>query len=414
MHAPAYLQSHRWFERAARVIPGGIYGHTTPANMVPGRMPYFAERGEGSRYWDVDGHEFIDYMCGYGPVLLGYNHPEIEEAAAKQQREGNCFNHPTRHFVELAERIVELVDFADWAVFGKNGSDMTTWALQVAREHTGRKRALMVSAAYHGTHAWCTPGHGGLIPEDREFMHHFAWNDLESFHAALAAHPDEFAAVITTPFHHPLYRDSVLPADGFFKEIEATCREKGILLILDDIRAGFRLHLGGSHRYFGYTPDIACYCKALGNGHPISAAVGNGNLRKAAAAVFLTGSYWNSAVPMAAALKTLEVMERDGGIETMRIFGEKLARGLEEKAAKHGLQVTVSGPPAIPFMTFTGETNLYKSQIFAAESATRGVFFHPHHNWFVCTAHDDRDLEQTLEAADGAFAVVREVDPTSR
>ncbi len=402
----AYPQSHEWFARAAKVIPGGIYGHTTPANMVPGAMPYFAERGAGCRYWDVDGREYLDYMCGYGPIILGHNHPEVEEAAARQRRDGNCFNHPTRRMVELAERLTALVDFADWAVFGKNGSDMTSWAVQVAREKTRRKKVLQVHGAYHGTHAWCTPGKGGLIREDRAHVHSFGWNDPEGFLRELTRWEGQVAAVILTPYHHPLYTESVEPDPRFLDTIETACRQMGIVLILDDIRAGFRLDLGGSHRRYGFTPDLACYCKALGNGYAISATVGSSALKQAATRVFLTGSYWNGAVSMAAALATLDILERDRVLPHLESMGQRLADGLVEAAGAHGIEAVVSGPPAIPFLTFPQCRSLHWNQWFSVEMAKRGVFFHPHHNWFLCAAHQPAEIDATLAAAREAFAVV--------
>ncbi|MBV9126600.1 MAG: aminotransferase class III-fold pyridoxal phosphate-dependent enzyme, partial [Verrucomicrobia bacterium] len=197
MESP-FSRSHALFSRAAAVIPGGIFGHTSPAASLPGASPYFAQNAQGCRYTDVDGHEYIDLLCGYGPIILGYNHPEVEAAAARQARDGNCFNHPAPVMVELAERLVALVDFASWAVFGKNGADMTSWAIQVAREHTQRKKILKIAGAYHGAHPWCTPGHGGWIPEDREHIHAFPWNDLDAFHTLLKRFRNQVAGVIVT------------------------------------------------------------------------------------------------------------------------------------------------------------------------------------------------------------------------
>ena len=409
MNDNRFSQSQDLFQRAARVVPGGIYGHTSPAVGLPGAFPYYAVRADGCRYWDADGHEYIDYMCAYGPIVLGYNHPEVEEAAEKQRRDGNCFNHPTPLMVELAEHLVDLVDFAGWAVFGKNGSDLTTWCVQVAREHTRRKKILSISGAYHGAHAWCTPGHGGLIEEDRVHVHPFAWNDLNSFHDLVKKYRGQIAAFITGPFHYPSFCDSALPEPGFFAEIQRICRQEGILFILDDVRAGFRLDLGGSHRHFGFEPDLIVFCKALGNGHPISAALGRPELKRAASNVFLTGSYWNSAVPMAAARKTLEILQRDSLIPRINAMGERLMNGLREKARQHGLQVRCTGPGAIPLMTFANETNLRRQQKFCAEAVRRGVFFHPHHNWFLCAAHREEDIDKSLEIAGQAFAAVKEV-----
>jgi glutamate-1-semialdehyde 2,1-aminomutase len=355
----------------------------------------------------VDGNEFIDFLCGYGPVVLGYQHPEVEEAADRQRRDGDCFNHPGPVMVDLAEKLVDMIDFADWVVFGKNGSDMTTWAIQVAREHTRRKKIFMIEGAYHGIGAWCTPGTGGLIEEDRRHIHSFRWNDMDSFDELLNRFASDTAGVIVTPYHHPLFRDCELPENGFLQSIQRKCRQHGIVLILDDIRAGFRLHLGGSHRYFDFEPDMACYSKAMGNGYGISAAVGRDALRRAASRVFLTGGFWNGAVAMAAALATLGILERDDVPRRLHQLGQALCAGLGEKATSHGLQIRVSGPPALPFITFANESNLHRSQQFAMEAVNRGVFFHPHHNWFLCAAHGSPEIDQALDVANQAFASVK-------
>jgi glutamate-1-semialdehyde 2,1-aminomutase len=355
----------------------------------------------------VDGNEYLDYLCGYGPMVLGHHHPEVEDAAEKQRRLGDCFNHPTPVMVELAERLVELVDFADWAVLGKNGSDMTTWAVQVAREFTGRKKVLRARKGYHGSHSWCTPGHGGLIEEDRSHIHEFAWNDLNSVADLVKQHRGKIAAVIITPFAHPAFGDSELAAPGFLAGLQEICRREGMVFILDDVRAGFRLDLGGSHKYFGFEPDLICFSKALGNGYPISATLGRQELRVAASRVFLTGSFWYGAVAMAASLACLRVLERDQGIPHMLRLGKLLMDGLAAGAKRQGLQVRPSGPPSLPFMKFSNETDLLRQQRFCVEMVKRGVFFHPHHNWFISAALQEKDVEVTLQAADEAFAVVK-------
>ncbi|MGO9935084.1 MAG: aminotransferase class III-fold pyridoxal phosphate-dependent enzyme [Steroidobacteraceae bacterium] len=403
-----YRRSQELFARAAKVIPGGIYGHASPAVAVAGAFPYYAERARGCRYWDVDGNEYIDYLCGYGPMILGHQHPEVEEAAARQQRDALCLNHPGPVMVELAEHLVSLIDFSAWAVFGKNGSDMTTWALQVAREHTKRRKILKVTDAYHGIDPWCTPGHGGLLEEDRVHIHEFDWNDLESFDRFLKKFRGDIAGVIMTPFHHPAFKASQMPAAGFWAHIEAACRREGIVLILDDIRAGFRLDLRGSHRVFGFEPDLICFCKAIANGHSLSAALGRSELRVAASKVFLTGSYWNSPPPMAAAMACLKIMQREDTVAAVRRAGEQLMAGLIESGRKHGYAMVASGPPAIPFLTFADDPSLRRQQRFCAEVTRRGALFHPHHNWFLSAAHTPQDIAATLGMADEAFAVLRD------
>jgi len=402
-----YRRSHELFARAAEVIPCGIYGHTSPAAAMPGAFPYYAERASGSRYWDVDGNQYIDYMCGYGPVVLGHQDPRVEEAAARQQRDALCVNHPGPVMVELAEYLVSLVDFSAWAVFGKNGSDMTTWAVQVAREHTHRRKILKVAGAYHGIDPWCTPGHAGLLEEDRAHVHDFHWNDLDSFERLLKVHRGDIAGVVMTPFHHPVFKPSVMPAPGFWPHIEAACRRDGIVLILDDIRAGFRLDLRGSHAHFGFEPDLICFCKALANGHALSAALGRKELRVAASRVFLTGSYWNSPPAMAAALACLEILRTEDVVGRLRRSGEALMQGLIAAGARHGYAMHASGPPAVPFLNFVDDDSSRRQQRFCAEVARRGAFLHPHHNWFMCAAHTPEDIAATVSMADEAFAVMR-------
>jgi glutamate-1-semialdehyde 2,1-aminomutase len=402
-----FRRSRELFERASQVIPCGIYGHTTPAAALPGAFPYYAQRAAGSRYWDVDGNEYIDYMCGYGPVVLGHQHAEVEEAAARQQRDALCVNHPGPVMVDLAERLVSLVDFSAWAVFGKNGSDMTTWSVQVAREHTGRRKILKVAGAYHGMDPWCTPGHAGLVDEDRVHIHDFNWNDLESFDRLLKQYRNDIAGVIVTPFHHPVFKPSQMPSPGFWSHIESACRREGIVLILDDIRAGFRLDLRGSHRCFGFEPDLICFCKAIANGHALSATLGRKELRLAASRVFLTGSYWNSPPAMAAALECLRILKQQDVPARLHRIGQMLTDGLVAAAARQGYQMLASGPPAVPYVSFADDPSLRRQQRFCAEVTRRGAFLHPHHNWFLCAAHSEQDVLATLAMADEALGNMR-------
>jgi glutamate-1-semialdehyde 2,1-aminomutase len=246
-----------------------------------------------------------------------------------------------------------------------------------------------------------------LIEEDRAQVYEFDWNDLNSVQDLAKKYRNQIAALIVTPFSHPPFAESELPAPGFFKGLQEICRKEGIIFILDDVRAGFRLNLGGSHKYFGFEPDLICFSKALGNGHPISATLGRQELRVAAAKVFLTGSFWYGAVPMAASLACLRVLERDNAISHMQKMGMLLTEGLQQRATKHGLQVRNSGPPSLPYLTFSNEKNFLRQQRFCTETVRRGVFFHPHHNWFISAALKERDVEQALRAADEAFAIVK-------
>jgi glutamate-1-semialdehyde 2,1-aminomutase len=401
------VQSEALLERAKRVIPGGIYGHQSPAMLVGGAHPYFFERGEGSHVWDVDGNEYIDYMCSYGPIVLGHNHPRVDEAALARWRKGDVFNGPGKVWVELAERLVGMTPFADWAAFAKNGSDVCTWAVAVAREHTGRRKVVMARGSYHGAHAWCTPMKGGVTPEDRLNVLTFPYNSLADLQAVVEENRDQVAAIIVTPFKHDAFAEQEMPADGFLPGVRKLCDEHGIVFALDDVRAGFRLHLGGSGEAFGVRPDIACYAKAIANGYPLSACVGREFLRSAAEHVYFTGSYFTATVPMAAALACLDELEASGAVERMRVLGTRLQRTLEEQSRSHGVPAVCTGPPAMPFLTFREDQRFARNRIFAGACAERGVYLAPYHNWFLSAAHTDADIDRTLDVTDQAFACVR-------
>jgi glutamate-1-semialdehyde 2,1-aminomutase len=401
-------QSDSLFERAKQVIPGGIYGHQTPLLLVPGAYPKFFARGQGSRVWDVDDNEYIDFMCSYGPIVLGHRHPKVEEAAQKQAALGNCFNAPTPIWVELAEHLVSITPFADWAVFAKNGSDVCTWATEVARHATGRPKIAACEGAYHGAHAWCTPVANGTTPEDRANVVRFRYNDLHSLRRTIEENPGKLAGVIISPFRHDAGHDSELPVEGFLQGVRDLCDRNGMVFILDDVRAGFRLHMGGSGEVFGVRPDLSCYCKAIANGYPLSACVGRESLRQPAQEVFFTGSYFTSAVPMAASLACLKELDASGGIERMHTLGEKLRTGLLAQAKDAGFDVTYSGPPALPYMTFKADQGRYdRIKLFCAEASRNGVFLAPRHNWFLSAAHTERDIDQTLDVTARAFDAVR-------
>ena len=404
----AFAKSIAMFERATKVIPGGIYGHQSPVLCVPGSFPYFIEKAEGCRFWDVDGNEYIDYMCGYGPMVVGYNNQRVEQAAAAQQKKLNVTNLPGPLWVELAERLVKLIPIADWVAFAKNGSDMTTWSLQLAREYTKKKKVLVAKSTYHGTHAWCTPLPPGVTPEDRANIVHFQWNDLNDFMKKYESVKNDFAGVIVTPFRHEAFENSILPDPSYYAAIRKVCDDHNAILIMDDVRCTFRLSLQGSNEYFGFKPDMICMSKAIANGHPLSVAAASNKLKNVASAVYFTGTYWSASPPMAAAMACIDELEEKDGVAYMDRIGKMLMNGLQKLAQGHGLQVTTSGPGAIPYMTFSNEKDFRRMQLFSAEATKRGVFLHPHHNWFVSTAHTEDDINQTLEIADVAFGIVKQ------
>jgi glutamate-1-semialdehyde 2,1-aminomutase len=401
-------RSSALMERARRVIPSGIYGHQSPQLLTHGSYPSFLARGEGCRIWDVDGNEYIDFMCSYGPIVLGHRHPRVEEAVRAQIGRVDCQNLPGEPWVELAELLVSITPCADWAVYGKNGSDATSWANAVARAHTGRDKVIVAAGAYHGSHAWCTPNPMGITEAERSDVLTFQYNDLQDLERVVGEHRGQVAALMLCPFRHDVFHDEELPAPGFHDGVRALCDREGIVLILDDVRAGFRLHLGGSGEALGLRPDLTCYSKAVANGYALSVGMGREELRTAAEQVYFTGSFFTAAVSMAAAIATINALRDEGGIEKITAAGTRFREGLDQEARSLGLAITQSGPPAIPYLTFDADENFERSRLWAGECARRGVFVHPHHNWFLCAAHSDADIDEALVVTEAAFKIVKD------
>ena len=391
--------------RARAVIPGGLWGHLNAANLPPGYPQYFT-RGQGCHLWDVDGREYIDFMCSWGPIVLGHHNPAVEAAVRRQAHDGDCLNGPGPVLVELAELIVDMIPHASWCVLAKNGGDATTACVTMARAGTGRRKILLARGSYHGAVPWCSPTVAGVTTEDRAHLIYFDYNDIASFEAAVDQAGADFAAVILTAFRHDMARTLEMPTQAFAQRVREVCDSAGGALILDDVRAGFRLDLGGSWEPLGVRPDLSAFSKAIANGHALAAITGNDRFREAAQKVFTTGSFWCTAVPMAAALATLTELRRMDGPGHMRAMGQRLRDGIALRAARHGVGVIQSGPPQMPLVQFEGDVDFRLGINFCAEALQHGAYFHPKHNMFLSCAHTEADIDRALDAADAGLAAV--------
>ena len=389
-------------DRAASVIPGGMWGHMRAA-AVPAGHPQFFAGGEGCRVRDADGRVYIDFMCSWGPIILGHRHPKVDAAALAQIEAGDCLDGPTEHAVRLAELMVETIPAADWALFQKNGTDATTACVTVARAGTGRRKILVAKGAYHGAVPWCSPSLVGVTAEDRAHILTYEFNDPESLEAAAQAADRDLAGVLVSAFRHDLARPLEAPTPEFARAARALCDRTGAALILDDVRAGFRLHMGGSWEPLGVRPDLSAWSKAIANGWPISAVTGAERFREAAAQVFVTGSFWYAGAPMAAACAAIEELRAIDAPARLAAAGERLRRGLAEQAERHGFALTQTGPAQMPLVMFEDDPDQRLGERFCQEALQRGVYLHHRHNMFLSTAHGDADIDEALDATEAAF-----------
>jgi glutamate-1-semialdehyde 2,1-aminomutase len=393
--------------RATAVIPGGMYGHMS-VNRLPAAHPQFYERSEGTRVWDVDGNEYVDFMCSFGPMILGYKHPRVEAAAAAQLAKGDTQPGPAPAMVELAELLVERVAHADWAMFAKNGTDATTTALTVARAGTGRNKVLAAKGAYHGSAPWATIKMDGVAPEERANLHYYTYNDAASVERAIEeAGAGDVAAIITSPFRHDAGFDQETVDAAFARRLRELCDEIGAALVIDEVRAGFRLHHGGSWEPLGVEPDLSAWSKGIANGYPLAAVLGSGRYEDAASRIFVTGSFWYQAMPMAAAVATIQALRDEDAVAVMERVGNRLRAELDQLAHEAGVPIRQTGPVQMPNLAFDGDEEFIKARAFSAAMLDRGVIVHPRHNWFLSAAHTDDDVDRFLEAAqDGLEAVL--------
>ena len=348
-------------------------------------------------------------MCAYGPNILGYHDPDVDAAAAQQRKLGDCTTLPSTKMIEFAELLVDTVASADWAFFAKNGNDVTTLAIMTARAYTHRKKIVFFKGYYHGVSPWTQKiDYPGIIEEDVCNNIYVEWNNYEQLEEVFAANRGQIAAVISQPYMHGNFMDNIMPAEGFWQKVRALCTRENTVLVIDDVRAGFRLDLAGSDHYFGFEADLICFCKALANGYNVSALCGKDFLKNTVSSMSYTGSYWLSAVPFAAGIACINKMK---ALDLPRLLNEKgtrLKNGLLTQAQKYGYDLRVTGAPSLFYLRLADDPSLKLHQEWIAECVKRGVFFTNHHNHFINASLSNDDIDETIEIAGEAFAVLRD------
>jgi len=398
--------------RAGRVIPSGVYGHLGPAEgcMIPSSAyPFFAAKAKGAEIWDPDGNRFIDYMCAYGPNIQGYCDPDVDAAAIEQIKLGNCTTLPSTVMVDFAEYLTNLVH-KDWAFFCKNGGDVTSFSIMISRYYTGKKKIIFVKNYYHGVAPWTQhPDTPGTLEDDCKHGLYVKFNDIEDLKRIIEVNKDDIACFIATPYMHGNFVDNELPEEGYWKQVRELCTKYGIVMIIDDIRCGFRLSMEGSDRYFGFDADLITFCKALANGYNVSALCGKEFLKGAASTVPYTGSYWMSAVPFAAGLANLKKLVANNACQHFYDMGTRLTTGLEKAAKERNIPLKASGHPAMFYLRIQDELGNFRlHQEWVAECVKRGVFITNHHNHFICMAMTPAIIDETIAiCTEGMDVLVR-------
>jgi glutamate-1-semialdehyde 2,1-aminomutase len=391
-----YRASEELLERALRIIPLGSQTFSKSLTQFPrGASPFFLLRGQGSRVWDVDGNEYIDFASSLAAVTLGYNDADVTAAVARQLGDGVIFTLPHPLEVHVAEKIVEMVPCAEQVRFGKNGSDATAGAVRLARAYTGRERVAV--CGYHGWQDWyigSTARSRGVPASVRALTHPFEYNRPDTLEQALAAHPGEFAAVILEPMN------SVYPAPGFLESVRELAHRHGALVVFDETITGFRFANGGAQELFGVIPDLATFGKGMANGYPVSAVVGRREVMQLMEDIFFSFTFGGEALSLAAAHATLAKLQREPVVRTLAERGaylmSRLAPMVQSSGAGRFMQL--SGHPAWSFLVFrdTEHSTLWELKtLFLQETLARGVITLGTHN--LSFAHTQADVDRLLQ-----------------
>ncbi len=405
-------KSSALFEEAKQISPGGVMGIRRPYNFVEGEYPIYIKNGYGGHIIDVDGNDYIDMLCAYGPIILGYHEPEINRAVIEQMEKGFCFSlvQPVQN--ELIKRLIDLIPSAEMGLLVKTGSDATGVAVRIARGYSGKDKILR--CGYHGWMDWCVEVQGGVPQKVRELTLDFPYGDLEALEKLLQENKEDVACIIITPVGHPLGQPVSAPPEGYLEGVRSLADQYEVVLIFDEIRSGFRVAMGGAQERYGVTPDLTTIGKAMANGYPISACVGKAEIMKVAEDdVFISSTFFPNSLEMVAAMKCLDILERENVIDAVWERGEKFLEQLKKIVGQSRVPATVSGIPPMPFLTFDKADEDYKNRriCFYTNTIRRGLFVQPYHHWYISYRHTAEDLETALQVIAEALQVVENEYP---
>lgn len=430
-------KNNAFFERAGQVIP---YGVSSNFRYWGEGQNIGVDRAEGAYLWDFDGHRYIDYRLGFGPIILGHGHPDVVEHVTKAIRNGTVFAFTNEFEVQAAEWVVEMCPGVDMVRFANSGTEATMHALRIARAHTGRERIIKFEGQYHGMYdymlfstASAKPGALGHrrspIPQPmtsgiprslHDLVITLPYNDFEILEDTVHAKWGDIAAIIVEPVMGNCA--GIEPQPGWLEHIRSLCDEFGIVMIMDEVKTGFRMAPGGAQKVYDVLPDLACYAKSMGNGFPIAAIGGRRDVMETLVPgqVAQGGTYTGNVVGAAAAAKTLELLADGKILAAIEERGKRLKAGLSQILTDADIPHVTPGPGSMFGILLTAQTEPREFRDWAhADNALyerimmalieRGVVPDPdaREPWFLCYAHDDSVIGETLNAFEDAVKAVK-------
>ncbi|MFH1487824.1 MAG: glutamate-1-semialdehyde 2,1-aminomutase [Pseudomonadota bacterium] len=415
------------FEKAKKLIPGGVNSPVRAGKAV-GVDPLFIAKAEGCYLWDVEGNRYIDYVCSWGPMILGHAHPDVIRAIGEAAARGTSYGAPTQIEVEMAEAVIEMVPSVDMVRMVNSGTEATMSAIRLARGFTGRDRIIKIEGCYHG-HAdsllvsagsgvatFSIPGCPGVPRDLASQTLSIPFNDMDAVKEAFGRFGRDIAALIVEPV--PANMGVVLPEENYLKGLREVTLENDSLLIFDEVITGFRVGPGGAQELYGVLPDLTCLGKIIGGGLPVGAYGGRRELMERMAPegdVYQAGTLSGNPIAMAAGLATLKLLRQGGVYGDLEAKGEMLFSGLANAARSAGIDVVVNRVGSIGSLFFTGNPVKDFTSVKASNGETfigfyknmleKGIYLapSPFEAWFVSTAHDEEDILRTVDCAEEFF-----------
>ncbi|SEN45102.1 glutamate-1-semialdehyde 2,1-aminomutase [Luteibacter sp. UNCMF331Sha3.1] len=420
--------NHELFERARKLLPGGVNSPVRAFRSVGGE-PFFTARADGPFLFDVEGKRYIDYVGSWGPMIVGHNHPAVREAVELAIRDGLSFGTPCPAEVTMAETIVSLVPSVEMVRMVNSGTEATMSAIRLARGATGRSKIVKFEGCYHGhgdsflvkagsgALTFGVPTSPGVPKAAADLTLTLPYNDIDAASALFAEHGDDIAGLIIEPVAGNM--NCIPPRDGYLQALRELCTKHGVLLIFDEVMTGFRVALGGAQAHYGITPDLTCFGKIIGGGMPVGAYGGRRDLMEQVAPsgpIYQAGTLSGNPVAMAAGLAMLRLIQAPGFHDDLAARTVRLTDGLLAAAQEAGIPFSVTRVGAMFGLFFTNETVETYAQATAADVTRFNAFFHgmlergvylapsAFEAGFVSSAHGDDEIAATIAAAREVFA----------
>ncbi|QMT18376.1 glutamate-1-semialdehyde 2,1-aminomutase [Planococcus maritimus] len=424
-----HSNSERLHQEALEHIVGGVNSPSRSYKAVGGGSPIAMDYGKGAHFYDVDGNKYIDYLAAYGPIITGHGHPHIAKVIAHAAETGILFGTPTKHEVTFAKMLKQAMPAMDKVRFVNSGTEAVMTTIRVSRAYTGRTKIMKFAGCYHGHSDLVlvaagsgpatlgTPDSAGVPKSIAEEVITIPFNDPQAFQEAMDRWGDEIACILVEPIVGNF--GIVEPQEGFLEGVHALAKEKGALIVYDEVITAFRFHYGGAQNLLGLEPDLTALGKIIGGGLPIGAYGGKREIMETVAPLgpaYQAGTMAGNPASIQAGIACLEVLQEKGIYERMDQLGERLETGILAAAEKHGVTITINRLKGALTIYFTDQKVENYEQAEATDGETFGRFFKlmleqginlapsKYEAWFLTTEHTEEDIDTSIRAVEHAFA----------